>query len=62
MPDLTTTDAAESTRYVFAARIRCPVCSSADLKPLRSIDQGDGTRMRRTLCRECDHRFFVILK
>ncbi len=58
-PITTQTDA---TRYVFIPRARCPVCQSADLKPLRSKDQGDGSIRRTRLCRVCGHRFFVIVE
>ncbi len=59
----TTADAAESLRYVFVERPRCPVCESADLHTLRSrTDQAEGVTTRRTECRGCGHRFFVILE
>lgn len=48
-------------RYVFIPRPRCPACESMDLKTLRSVDQGDGTRRKRTKCNECNHTFDVIL-
>ncbi len=54
----------DSLRYVFVQRVavQCPACNSTDLKTLRSKDQGDGTRARRTKCMCCDHRFFVIVE
>lgn len=56
-------DAAERTRYVFVVRARCPQCGSADLQTVRShTDQAEGSVTRRTQCRACDHRFFVVLE
>ena len=52
----------ESLRYVFIPRPRCPACGSTSLQTIRSNDQGDGTTARRTACRECGHRFFVIVE
>jgi Zn ribbon nucleic-acid-binding protein len=53
---------ADTLRYVFVSRARCPACDSADLHTIRSIDQGDGTRRKRTQCLKCFHKFFVILE
>ena len=39
---------------------RCPQCGSVDLKTQRSVDQGDGTRIRNTVCRTCGKKFFVM--
>ena len=52
----------ESLRYVFVERTRCPACGSSDLQTIRSKDQGDGTVERRTQCRSCFHRFFVVVE
>ncbi len=49
-------------RYVYIERPRCPVCGSADLRTLRSKDQGDGSVSRRTACQACGRRFFVIVE
>jgi hypothetical protein len=57
-----TTDAAETLRYVYIERPRCPRCGADDLKTIRSKDQGDGTVQRTTQCRDCSHRFFVIIE
>jgi hypothetical protein len=60
-----TTEAAEAgepLRYVFVAISRCPVCGSAELKTLRSENQEDGSILRRTKCRTCQHPFFVVLE
>lgn len=53
---------AESLRYVFIERTRCPVCGSADLQTVRSKNQGDGTVERRTQCRGCFHKFIVVVE
>ena len=55
---------ADSLRYVFIQRIvaQCPACSSTELKTLRSKNQGDGSTARRTLCKSCGHRFFIIVE
>ncbi|MCX7424383.1 MAG: hypothetical protein NTW96_01895 [Planctomycetia bacterium] len=53
---------AEPERYVFVVRPRCPVCGNADLQTIRSKAQGDGTVERRTQCRSCYHRFFVVVE
>lgn len=56
-------DAAERTRYVFVVRARCPQCGSLDLQTVRSVsDRTEGTVTRRTECRTCFHRFFVVLE
>lgn len=55
-------NAAEATRYIFIERAHCPACGSIDLQTLRSQQQGDGVIQRRTLCRTCGHKFFVILE
>ncbi|MCX7424830.1 MAG: hypothetical protein NTW96_04285 [Planctomycetia bacterium] len=61
-----TTDAeptgAEPERYVFIRRPQCPKCGSANLQTVRSKAQGDGTVERRTQCRSCYHRFFVVVE
>ena len=49
----------DATRYVFIMKARCPVCESAELKTLRT-NKVDGVTSRRTECRECRHKFFVI--
>jgi hypothetical protein len=56
----TTTDAAESDRYVFIERARCPKCGSDDLHTTRGKNQGDGSTCTTTNCRTCKHHFFII--
>ncbi len=53
-------DAAESMRYVFIERARCPNCYSDSLDTKHSDDQGDGSVKRDTHCRDCGWKFFVI--
>ena len=62
MSTQTTPDTSELTRYIFHSRPRCPACESPNLKTLRSTSQSDGSTTRRTLCRQCGHRFFIILE
>ncbi len=50
-----------SARYVYATLPRCPACGGVKLKSYRSIDQGDGSRMKWTRC-ECGEKFIVILE
>ena len=54
----------DSLRYVFVERVvvQCPLCGGSELATLRSVEQGDGTRSKRTKCLTCDHRFFVIVE
>jgi DNA-directed RNA polymerase subunit RPC12/RpoP len=53
----------DSLRYVFIERPRCPACGSAELQTIRSkSDKSDGSKARRTACRDCGHRFFVIVE
>ena len=54
--------AGDSLRYVFVERPRCPACGSGDLQTIRSQNQHDGTTSRRTWCKVCNHRFFVIVE
>lgn len=49
-------------RYVFVERTRCPACGATDLQTLRSKTDQDGSVSRRTACRTCGHKFFVILE
>ncbi len=55
-------DAAECLRYVYITRAKCPSCGGADLHTIRSTDQGDGTRQKRTQCRSCFHKFYVVIE
>ena len=60
MTDRTT--AGEPDRYVFIERAKCPACGSSNLQTIRSRNQGDGSTERRTQCRQCFHRFFVVVE
>ena len=55
-------DPAESMRYVYIERPRCPLCDSVSLKTVHSEDQNDGSVKRDTRCRDCGHRFFVVVE
>lgn len=48
--------------YVFIQRARCPQCGCADLQTIRSRTEADGTVERRTQCRVCFARFFVVVE
>jgi len=62
-PDITDEPlGAEPLRYVYIERPRCPKCGSIDLQTIRSRNQGDGTIERRTQCRGCFHKFFVVVE
>ncbi len=39
---------------------RCPECGSGTLRRDRSIDQGDGSRMKWAHCQSCDYRFIEV--
>jgi transposase-like protein len=56
------TDAAESLRYVFIEKPRCPACGSDELKTLRSNKENDGSVSRDTRCLSCNHQFFVVVE
>jgi len=60
LPTTNRPEAAEQDRYVFLERPRCPKCGGADLQTIRSQRHPDGTVERRTQCRLCFHRFFVV--
>jgi hypothetical protein len=49
-------------RYVYIERTHCPDCGQTDLQTIRSEDQGDGSTKRRTQCRKCFYKFFVIVE
>ena len=60
--EASTTDAAELDRYVYIRRARCPICESPELKTQKTVDNGDDSLTRETKCRECGHRFFVVVE
>lgn len=45
---------------VFISLPACPKCAGDDLKAVRSYANGDGSTTRRTICRSCGCRFFVV--
>lgn len=47
---------------VFASLARCPACGGTKHKSYRSLDQGDGSRMKWTECKSCGEKFIVILE
>ena len=47
---------------ISVQRPRCPRCGEARLRKYRSlVDQGDGSALWWVQCRDCDHRFKVVL-
>ncbi len=57
-----TTDTPPHRLFVTIHRPRCPECDGDDLQTQRSIDNGDGTRTRITVCRSCDCHFDVVVE
>lgn len=56
-------DHAETLRYVFIRRPRCPACDRTRLETYKSATSEDGQVVTRyTRCRDCGHRFIVILE
>ena len=47
--------------FVYCTLPRCPECGGAKHKSYRSVDNGDGTRMRWTRC-ECGEKFIIVLE
>ncbi len=62
MNEVNRDDTGAAARYVFLDRTRCPLCGAAELQTLRSVTDGEGVTTRRTRCRKCDHRFFVVIE
>ncbi len=52
----------DEERYVFVEIPRCPVCEKTKFRSLKSIDQGDGSRKKTSICKACGCRFFIILE
>jgi DNA-directed RNA polymerase subunit RPC12/RpoP len=42
--------------------ITCPHCGATRPITVRSVDQGDGSRLRLQLCRRCSGRFRVVVE
>jgi C4-type Zn-finger protein len=55
-------EADQNLRYVFITRPRCPVCGATDLKTLRSQTDVDGSTCRRTECKTCGWKFFIVVE
>jgi len=54
--------ASPGSRYVYASLPRCPACGGTEHRSYRSVDQGDGSRMKWTACKACGEKFVVILE
>jgi len=53
----TTERGLEIVRYM---RPRCPKCGSMKIRSRRSINQGDGSMFRYSVCNECEENFVVV--
>lgn len=45
---------------VFISLPACPKCAGNDLKTVRTYNNGDDSKTRRTVCRKCGCLFFVV--
>lgn len=61
-PAAAKTDRRAEPLYVHVARPRCPGCSSPNLLSYKTVEQGDGTLLRYSLCRDCHAKCKVILE
>jgi DNA-directed RNA polymerase subunit RPC12/RpoP len=60
MPMTTTTGAKRERRYLFVRVPRCPECNSPDLKPYKTIRQGDHTTSRYLRCLDCGQKIIGV--
>ena len=49
-------------RYVYVERPRCPECQSVQILAYKTIDGGDGSLSRYTLCRSCHAKFILVME
>lgn len=47
---------------IFIRRVKCPGCHSTNHATIRSINQGDGSRLLWKTCRTCQEKFFVVVE
>lgn len=47
---------------VFIQAPTCPYCGAVELRSIRSIDQGDDSRMRLAECKVCVMPFKVVIE
>lgn len=40
----------------------CPFCQSTSHAIVKTIDNGDGSRMRRCVCNRCSERFIIVVE
>lgn len=48
--------------YVFVEAIACPYCGATRPITIRSESGGDGSIMRKSVCRRCSKRFRVVIE
>lgn len=56
---MTSWDAAPT---VVVYRPLCPVCGASERVLVRSVDQGDGSRLQLAVCRRCSGRFRILVE
>lgn len=62
-PNEPTPDVSDGLPMVFVERPRCPRCRSVSLSTERSLPlENDGSRTRRTKCRDCRTNFLVVVE
>jgi DNA-directed RNA polymerase subunit M/transcription elongation factor TFIIS len=49
-------------RYVHCRRPRCPKCRATSLRSYKTLRSGDGSVTRYTACKDCGHRFILVLE
>jgi DNA-directed RNA polymerase subunit RPC12/RpoP len=52
----------ERPPLVFTTRPRCPSCGSVRLHADRTLDNGDGTLLRYSRCRECGQKIHLVVE
>lgn len=53
-------DAGDTFPLIFIPRLRCPGCESIRLRVYGGYEQGDGSRLQYTRCRNCGAEFKVV--
>jgi len=52
----------QDSPYVFITLPTCPFCGSGSLITVRSESAGDGSVMRKTVCKKCSNRFRLVVE
>lgn len=50
------------SRYVYHQRPRCPQCGSPALRTYKTLQNGDTSLTRYTVCTRCGHRFILVIE